>query len=512
MHPYLHARTTPDKPACIFPAAGEIITYRELDERSNQGAHLFRSLGLERGAVVAMCMENHPRYLEIAWATRRSGLYIVCISSKLTAPEAEYIVKDSGAQLFITSATMGAFADEIAATLSGVKLYMVGGQRGAYSSWEAARDRMPATRIADESSGTDMLYSSGTTGRPKGVKVALPTEPIDAPTTLTELTRRFFGLNADSVYLSPAPLYHAAPLRWSMSLHQHGGTVVQMDRFDAEGALALIERYRVTCAQWVPTHFVRLLRLPPQVRARYDLSSLRLAGHAAAPCPIEVKKQMIDWWGPILFEYYAGTEGNGMTAISSAEWLQRPGSVGRAIHAELHICDDDGEPVPPLTQGTVYFGGAKPFEYHNAPEQTRSSYNRYGWSTLGDVGYVDQDGYLFLTDRKAFVIISGGVNIYPQEIENVLITHPAVMDVAVVGGPDEEMGEKVIAVVQPVNFATADASLAQELTAFLRARLSHVKVPRLIEFTAELPRHPNGKLYKRLLRDKYWGRTDTKIV
>jgi long-chain acyl-CoA synthetase len=512
MHPYLHARTTPDKPACIFPGMGETITYRELDERSNQGAHVFRSLRLARGAVVAMCMENHPRYLEISWAAQRSGLYLVHISSKLTAPEAEYIVKDSGARAFITSAGMGQFADEIAARLNGLPLFMVGGQRGPYVSWEAACAPMPCVPIADESTGTDMLYSSGTTGRPKGVKVALLNDPIDAPTTLTQLTRRFFGLSAQSVYLSPAPLYHAAPLRWCMTLHQHGGTVVQMDRFDPETALALIERHKATCSQWVPTHFVRLLRLPQQLRSRYDLSSLQLAVHAAAPCAVDVKRQMIEWWGPILFEYYAGTEGNGMTAITSGEWLQRPGSVGRAIHGELHICDDEGEPVPPLTQGTVYFGGARPFEYHNSPEKTRSSYNRHGWSTLGDVGYVDRDGYLFLTDRKAFMIISGGVNIYPQEIENVLISHPAVLDVAVVGGPDEEMGEKVIAVVQPVDIRNAGKKLGDELLAYTRARLSHVKVPRLIEFTAELPRHPNGKLYKRLLRDRYWGKTDSRIV
>ena len=512
MHPYRHARTTPDKPACIFPGAGETITYRQLDERSNQGAHLFRSLGLVRGDVVAMCMENHPRYFEIAWATQRSGLYHVHISSKLTAPEAEYIVRDSGARVFITSASMGAFADEIAPRLAGVRLYMVGGQRGAYASWEDACSGMTQIPIADESTGIDMLYSSGTTGRPKGVKVALLSDPIDAPTTLTQLTQRFFGLNEQSVYLSPAPLYHAAPLRWCMSIHQHGGTVVQMDRFDPETALSLIVRYQVTCSQWVPTHFVRLLRLPAEVRARYDLSSLKLAAHAAAPCAIDVKRQMIDWWGPILFEYYAGTEGNGMTAITSTEWLQKQGSVGRAIHGVLHICDDDGEPVAPLTQGTVYFSGARSFEYHNDPEKTRTSHNRHGWSTLGDVGYVDPDGYLFLTDRKAFMIISGGVNIYPQEIENVLIAHPAVLDVAVLGAPDEEMGEKVIAVVQPVDFTMANAALVQELLQFARSRLSHVKVPRMIEFTAELPRHPNGKLYKRLLRDRYWGKMDSRIV
>lgn len=291
-----------------------------------------------------------------------------------------------------------------------------------------------------------------------------------------------------------------------MALQHLGATVILMDRFDPETALALIERHRVTHAQWVPTHFVRMLRLAPEVRRCYDVSSLKCAIHAAAPCAIPVKEQMIEWWGPIVYEYYAGTEGNGMTAISAKEWLGKKGSVGRAIHGEIKVCDEQGEPVAPLTEGTIYFAGGRQFEYHNSPEKTAESRNRHGWTTLGDVGYVDADGYLFLTDRKAFTIISGGVNIYPQEIENLLIVHPAVMDVAVVGAPDDEMGEKVVAVVQPVSYAEAGPALAAELLAFARERLSHVKVPRLIEFTRELPRHPNGKLYKRLLRDQYWKR------
>ena len=506
MHPSHHARAHPDKPACIIPGSGEVVSYRQLDERSNQGAQLFRSLGLARGAAIAICMENHPRYLEIAWAAQRSGLYLVCVSSKLTVPEAEYIVRDCGARLFISSESMAAFADQIAPLLRGLHLFMVDGQRGEYSSWERACRRMPVTPIADESTGTDMLYSSGTTGRPKGIKSTLPTEPIDAPRVLTQLAQKLYAMDADTVYLSPAPLYHAAPLRWCMTVQQLGGTVVLMNSFDAETALALIDSYRVTCAQWVPTHFVRMLRLPAEVRERYDVTSLRTAVHAAAPCPIEVKERMIQWWGPVLFEYYAGTEGNGMTAISSQEWLRKKGSVGKAVYGEIKVCDEAGEEVAAGVEGSIYFAGTRPFEYHNAPEKTQESRNRQGWSTLGDIGHVDADGYLFLTDRKAFMIISGGVNLYPQEIENLLITHPAVLDVAVVGAPDPEMGEKVVAVVQPVNFSAAGPALADELMAFARERLSHVKVPRLIEFTRELPRHANGKLYKRLLRDEYWRR------
>jgi len=506
MHPHIHARTTPDKPACIFPSTGEVVTYRNLDERSNQGAHLLRSFGLKRGDVIAICMENHPRFLEIAWAYQRSGLYMVCISTRLTAPEVEYVLKDCGAKVFITSHAMRELALRVAPLVSNIELLMSGEAVAPYRSWDQARAAMPTTPIADQSTGADMLYSSGTTGRPKGVKFPLGDDPIDAPATLLQLSSKLYTVNADAVYLSPAPLYHAAPLRWCMAVQHLGGTVVLMDRFDPEEALQLIERYRITHAQWVPTHFVRMLRLPEDVRERYDLSSLRCAIHAAAPCAIPVKEQMIEWWGPIVHEYYAGTESNGMTAIMASEWLKKKGSVGRAVFGQIKVCNDAGEEVAAMTEGVIYFAGGKRFEYHNAPEKTAEARNAQGWSTLGDVGYVDSEGYLFLTDRKAFMIISGGVNIYPQEIENVLITHPDVLDVAVVGAPDEEMGEKVVAVVQLGDPARASSQLASELITFARERLSHVKVPRQIDFTNELPRHPNGKLYKRLLRDAYWGK------
>ena len=512
MHPATHAKTHPDRAAYIMAGTGETVTYRELDERSNQGAQLFHSLGLKAGDVIAILLENHPRYFEIAWAAQRAGLYYTCISSKLTAGEVEYIVGDCGAQLLVTSQGVGPVVDELPALLKGVKLYMVGEPKAPYESFEAARAGFPTTPIADETAGSDMLYSSGTTGRPKGIKPPLTGGAIDEPTSLAMMANQVFGFPLDGVYLSPAPLYHAAPLRWTMGMQRLGGTVVVMEKFDAEDALRLIETYKINCGQFVPTHFVRMLKLPEDVRSRYDISSMQSAVHAAAPCPVPVKEQMIAWWGPVIHEYYAGTEGNGFCYISSAEWLTHKGSVGRCLTAELRICDEDGEAVPPRTEGVVHFAGGPPLSYHNAPEKVAENTNRHGWTTLGDVGWVDEEGYLYLTDRKSFMIISGGVNIYPQELENLLITHPKVADAAVVGAPHEEMGEQVVAVIQPANWGEAGDALAAELMAFCREHLSHVKSPRKIDFMEELPRHPTGKLYKRLIRDAYWGKEGSKIV
>ncbi|HEY2480681.1 MAG TPA: acyl-CoA synthetase [Caulobacteraceae bacterium] len=514
MHPSIHAKSHPDKPAYIMAASGETVTYGQLEARSNQGAHLFRQLGLQAGDAVALFMDNSPRCYEVLWAAQRSGLRFTCISSKLTAGEVEYIAKDSAAKAFIASAGVAAVAAELATLIPGVRLFMVDGATGPYESFEAARAGMPQTPIADQSAGSAMLYSSGTTGRPKGVKRAGVASggPIDAPNGLSMMGQALYGWNFDSVYLSPAPLYHAAPLGWSMAVLALGGTVVLMERFDPEAALAYIEKYQVTTAQWVPTHFVRMLKLPAETRAQYNHASLKSVFHAAAPCPVPVKQAMIEWWGPIVHEYYAGTEGNGFCAITSEEWLRKKGSVGKGLMAEVKICDEAGDPLPARSEGTVYFAGGGEFEYHNDPDKTAESRNKHGWTTLGDVGWLDEDGYLFLTDRKSFMIISGGVNIYPQEIENLIITHPKVADVAVVGAPHEEMGEEVVAVVQPVDWSEAGEALAAELSAFARANLSHVKTPRRIDFMAELPRHPTGKLYKRLIRDAYWGKAGSVIV
>ncbi len=514
MHPSVHAASHPDKPAYVMAASGETVTYGQLEARSNQGAHLLRAAGLEAGDAVALFMDNSPRYYEMLWAAQRAGLRFTCISSKLTAGEVEYIVGDSGAKALVTSAGVTEEALKLPPLIPGVLHFMVDGAEGPYESFEAARSAFPTSPIADQSAGSAMLYSSGTTGRPKGVKRAgvATGQPIDAPNPLSMIGQALYGMDFDTVYLSPAPLYHAAPLGWSMGVQALGGTVVVMERFDAERALAYIEQYKVTCAQWVPTHFVRMLKLPTEARARYDLSSLKSVFHAAAPCPVPVKEQMIAWWGPIIHEYYAGTEGNGFCVITSQEWLVKKGSVGRGLSALVKICDENGEELPPRAEGGVYFAGGGEFEYHNAPEKTAESRNKHGWTTLGDVGWLDEDGYLFLTDRKSFMIISGGVNIYPQEIENLLITHPKVADVAVIGAPHEEMGEEVVAVVQPAEGVEAGEALAAELSAFARANLSHIKAPRRIDFMAELPRHATGKLYKRLIRDAYWGKSDATIV
>jgi long-chain acyl-CoA synthetase len=513
MHPYIHARKTPDKPAYIMAASGATVTYRQLDEQSNRIAQLFRSLGLKPGDHVAFFLENNPRVLEICWGAQRSGLIYTAISSRLTAAEVDYIVSDCGAKVVITSRHLAGPAAELAPMLKGVRhCYMIDGAIAGYEPWEETVARFPPTPIADQTAGHDMLYSSGTTGRPKGVLPIVEPQPIDYDNPLLAVTRKRYGMGENTVYLSPAPLYHAAPLRFNMTVMKLGGTSIIMEHFDAEEFLRLVGKYKVTHTQLVPTMFVRFLKLPDEVRLKYDVSSLECAIHAAAPCPIPVKEKMIDWWGPIIWEYYGGTEGNGLTMCSSAEWMAHKGTVGRAVVGTLRICDDDGNELPAGQPGTVYFADGRAFEYHNDPQKTADSRHAKGWTTLGDVGFVDPDGFLHLTDRKAFMIISGGVNIYPQEAENLLINHPKVMDCAVFGVPNAEFGEEVKAVVQPRNMADAGPALADELMAYCRRHLSPVKCPRSVDFEAELPRHPTGKLYKRLLRDRYWQGRESRIV
>ncbi|MCC2601679.1 acyl-CoA synthetase [Sphingopyxis yananensis] len=509
MHPSVHARNNPNKPAVIVAETGETVSFGELDAASNRAAQLFRAHGLKHEDVVAFMCENTPHYYGLTWGAQRSGLRYVCISSRLTQDETDYILSNSGAKMLIVSASL---KNAALALTTQIERYSIGGEIDGWPTIEAELAKMPATPIADERAGVDMLYSSGTTGRPKGVRVPLPEDPsIEGTNTLVMLANMAFGINENSIYLSPAPLYHAAPLRWSMTVQKLGGTVVLMKKFDDEGALAAIEKYRCNSGQFVPTHFVRMLKLPADVRQKYDLSSMKVAIHAAAPISIPVKQAMIDWWGPVLFEYYAGSEGNGMTFASSADWLAHPGTVGRAVSGTVHILGEDNETELAVgEEGGVYFEGEGSFEYHDDPEKTKASRNSKGWTTLGDVGKLDADGFLYLTDRKSFMIISGGVNIYPQEIENHLVTHPKVADVAVVGGPHEEWGEEVIAVIQPANMADVSEEFREELNAYAREKLSGVKIPRRIDFMEALPRHDTGKLYKRLLRDQYWEQAKAK--
>lgn len=510
LYPRAFAKKTPNKPAIIMANSGAQMTYRELEEQANQAAQLFRSLGLKAGDKIAFALENRIEIFPFVWGAQRAGLLYVAISSRLTADEALYILEDSGAKLVLMSDFMGE-AVLVACRDAKVNLhqYKLGDATPGYTDWTMALSQHETTPVSDESQGSDMLYSSGTTGRPKGILPKLELGlAVDVETPMTTLANKFFGVNDETVYLCPAPLYHAAPLRWTMAIHWLGGTAVVMEKYDAETALRLIESYKVTHAQFVPTHFIRMLKLDEPVRAGYDVSSMKVAIHAAAPCPEPIKRAMIDWWGPIIYEYYAGSEGNGITLCDSRQWLDHPGTVGQPVMGAIHICDDKGEPLADGEEGMVYFEGESSFVYHNDTGKTQQAYNKHGWSTLGDVGRLDEDGFLYLVDRKNFMIISGGVNIYPQEIENHLITHPKVTDVAVIGAPDEDFGERVVAVVQPDSMSDVGDAFAQELTDYCRGVLSGIKIPRQIDFRETLPRADTGKLYKRLIRDEYWNKTE----
>lgn len=504
MHPSKLAKLQPHRTAYVMSDSGLSVTFNELESRANQGAHLFRSLGLKRGDHIALLMENNPLFLQICSAAQRCGLYYTAVSWRSQPSEVEYILRDCEAQVFIASKQQGTTASQVAETMPELRnRYILGGELAGFGSWEEAISTFPHDPIADQSEGQYMLYSSGTTGQPKGVKRPLPEFAYGAPLQ-PNLLLQLYGIDETSVYLSPAPIYHAAPLAYSMGCLREGATVVVMEHFDPEHALQAIEKYKVTHSQWVPTMFLRMLKLPVQSRGRYDLSSQKCAIHAAAPCPVPVKRQMIEWWGPILVEYYSGTEANGHVRITSEEWLAHPGSVGRPINCLIHICDDEGHELPAGEQGLIYMEGGPAFSYHKDKQKTAKARHPKGWTTLGDVGYVDDAGFLYLTDRKDFMIISGGVNIYPQESENVLIVHPKVADVAVFGVPNTDFGEEVKAVVQPSDPKDAGPALAQELLEFCRSQLASIKCPRSIDFLAELPRHPTGKLYKKQLRDEYW--------
>ena len=501
-HPSAHVADKGDHPALVMGASGRVTTYRELDDASNRMAQLLRSRGLAPGDHIAVLLRNRHEWFDVVWGALRTGLYVTPVNWHLTAAEAGYIVADCGARALVADETLADTVGAMSGDLADVELRLaVGGDIDGFESYERAVADHPAIPVADECEGSWMLYSSGTTGRPKGIKPPLRTGPLGEPTPFASLLTGLYGFTADTVYLSPAPLYHAAPAGWTTMTQRLGGTAVVMEQFDPEEMLALIERHRVTHMQVVPTHLVRLMKLPAEVREAADVSSLQTVVHAAAPCPPEVKRAAIDWLGPIVYEFYSGSEGSGFCAIGPEEWLEHPGSVGRSLMGAVHIVDDEGRELPAGEEGQVWFESATTFEYHGDPEKTASVWNDKGWSTLGDIGWVDEEGYLYLTDRAGNMIISGGVNIYPREIEDVLITHSAVADVAVVGRPDDDMGERVVAFVLPADGDAPAPTLADELVSWCRDHLTHYKCPREVRFVDDLPRLPTGKLLKRLLPD-----------
>jgi long-chain acyl-CoA synthetase len=513
-YPGWHASQHPERAAVIDSGDGAILTYAQLDRQSIQLSNLFRRLGLRPGDGVAMLLENGPWFFIVAWAAQRSGLYYTPVSTHFTADEVAYIVEDCGARVFVSSSEQSSVASKLVvdANLAHLDAWLgVGSPMPGFDGIENQMSSLPTSPLTAELEGSAMLYSSGTSGRPKGIRMPLQLDPIGTPSSVMKLGRSLYGFGEDTVYLSPAPLYHSAPLNFSMAVHRLGGTVVVMARFDPEEFLQSIDRYGVSHTQVVPTMFNRLLSLSDEVRSAANLGTLRVAIHASAPCPVPVKDNMIEWWGPIIYEYYSGTEGVGFTAITSEEWLEHRGSVGRPLIGRVHILDDAGDELPGRQTGRVFFESKALFEYHNDPTKTAEAHSSQGWSTMGDVGFVDGDGYLYLTDRSTDMIISGGVNIYPREIENVLLEHPAVEDAAVVGIPDSDFGEQVRAIVQLRTPEEAGEQLSSELIAFCQNRLSKIKCPRSIEFRAELPRSGAGKLLKRELRAEYWQEHTTSI-
>jgi long-chain acyl-CoA synthetase len=501
------ATDNPEHLALVGPDGTELKA-GELLARANQTVHALRSLGMTTGDVVATVLPNCTEMIELYLAALQAGFYLVPINHHLVAPEIAYIVKDSGAKVFVGHERFADACEAAAkeAGLEGAKCLAVGDIDG-FSSYGSLRDAAPATTPEDRTIGDVMNYTSGTTGNPKGVFRPLSgLSPEVAALGLSGLLM-LFGINPEdgNVHIVGSPLYHTAVIRFGGASIHFGHTVVLMDKWSPEEMLRLIERHRVTTSHMVPTQFHRLLAAPEDVRNRYDLVSLRHMIHAAAPCPADVNHKMIEWWGPCIDEYYAASEGGG-TLVNTEEWLKKPGTVGRPWPiSEIGIFDDDGNRIEePGVIGTVYMSmQTGDFEYYHDKDKT--SKNRIGkFFTVGDVGFLDEDGYLFLRDRKIDMIISGGANIYPAEIENVLLSHPKVGDAAVFGIPNEDWGEEVKAVIEPAEGVVASDALAEEILAYCADKLAKFKTPKSVDFVPELPRDPNGKLYKRKLRDPYW--------
>ena len=503
-HPSQHAALDPDHPAYIMAASGEVVTYAQLDERSMRCARLMRELGVGVGDSIAMCVGNHRSFLELCWGAQRAGIYYTPISTHYTPAEIAFLVQNARCKVVLVAKEIGLDIAELRRRFPpNVVILSVGDAMNGLDSYETERDRQDDLPLPDETCGFDMLYTSGTTGRPKGVRIPLTGGPI------TEVRKGFWlypsmGYGPETVHFSAGPLYHASPLHTALAAQTFGGTVIVPGRFDPVEALKILGDYQVTHSNWVPTHFIRLLRLPPEMRSEFDVRAQICALHGAAPCPVAVKRAMIEWFGPILVEYYGGSEGVGGCFISSAEWLKHPGSVGRPAMGKVHILDADHSRELPVGQtGTIFFESPPEVYYHDQPDGVDEMHSAHGWGTLGDIGWVDESGYLFLADRKANLVITGGVNVYPQETENRLLEHPQVLDAAVFGIPNDEFGEEVIAVVVPTDNVVADANFAEALKAFCRLELSSIKTPRHIDFRPDLPRHENGKLYKRLVRASY---------
>jgi long-chain acyl-CoA synthetase len=514
MYPGTFADSAPERAAIIMGDRGEVVTYQQLHQRSNQFSRYLRSIGLAEDEVVAIFMTNNPHFHEVAWGTRQMGRYFTPVNTHLTLDEVAYIINDSGTTVIVANPGTADVARQLTPeVIPNVQHRLfLGGDLPGWTNYDQVVRSQDTAALGDETEGEILQYSSGTTGKPKGIRRKLSKVPMTTEVDATVTFLRAIGFGEGDTYLSPAPLYHSAPIYWTMAVHRLGGTAVVMEKFDPEAALALIEKYNITHSNMVPTMFVRMLKLDEGVRLPYDHSSLRQVIHAAAPCPVDVKRAMIEWWGPIISEFYSSSEGSGATFVTSEDWLKHPGTVGRAMLGVIHILDDSGEPVPAGEIGTIWAETPQPFEYLNDQEKTQQQQNRQGWTTVGDVGYLDDDGFLYLTDRKSYMIISGGVNIYPQEAEDALIGHPKVYDVAVFGVPNPDFGEEVKAVVQPVSMADAGPELAAELIEYCKSRLASYKCPRTIDFEAELPRSDAGKLYKRRLKERYWAEYATRSV
>lgn len=506
LFPGTEASRNPDKLAVIMAESGESISYGQLHDHACRIAQLFRAAGLCVGDTVALCLRNSLAFPIVHWAATYAGLNAVLLSYHLRRHEMAYILSDSAARvLVIDSEILEGLGQTLHEQFPDLERYGVGKQRDGLPDLFDAAASFPAQILNDAVQGQDLLYSSGTTGMPKGIEPPEVGLPLGTGSALVAFQQDAYGADANTVYLTPAPYYHTAPSASVKAMLSIGATAVLMERFDAEGALRAIERYRVTHSQWVPTMFVRMLALPEPVKQSFDLSSLQVAVHAAAPCPVAVKRQMFAWWGPIIHEYYGGSEGVGLTYCAPAEWLERPGTVGTARWGQVHILDEDDRELEAGEVGAVYFSGHQQITYRGDPVASAATRSRQGWSTIGEVGFLDEDGYLFLTDRASDMVISGGVNIYPREIENVLLEHGAVVEAAAFGVPDDDLGEVVRAVVVLRPGHDAGSAVESELLAFLRERLAAPKRPRSIEFRTELPSLPTGKVLKRHLREEYAG-------